>query len=302
MDALGADLVVPVIFESRLTGVLFLGPKRSGAAYTGEDLRLLRLLVNQSAVALENARAYAALQAAHAELQTALRRVEILESIRSNLSKFVPKTVQDLIERAPEAPELAKREADVTVLFVDIVGYTRLSERLDPERVTYLVERYFGSFLDEILKRGGDVNETAGDGLMVIFQDPDPGRHPRATVKAALGILRRTQEINAKLAEMAEPIAVHIGINTGTATVGATKIEGMAGTRWSYTATGPVTNLAARLATLSEGDAVILGPETRARLDDGEFAFEDLGERQLRNVEHPVRVYRVPGPSLVAAG
>ncbi len=302
MEALGAELVVPVLFEDRVTGLLTLGPKRSGAAYTAEDLRLLRLLVNQSAVALENAKAYAALEAAHAELKAALRRVEILESIRSNLSKFVPKTVQDLIEKAPEAPALAKREADLTVLFVDIVGYTRLSERLDLERVNSLVERYFGSFLDEILKRGGDVNETAGDGLMAIFPHPDPRRHARAAVKTALGILRRTREINAKLADLAEPIAVHIGVNTGTATVGATKIEGMAGTRWAYTATGPVTNLAARLAALGEGDAVIVGPETRGRLAGGEFGFEDLGERQLRNVEHPVRVYRLAAPRAVPAG
>ena len=136
---------------------------------------------------------------------------------------------------------------------------------------------------------------------MVIFQDPDRRRHARAAVKAALGILRRTREINAKLTDLAEPIAVHIGVNTGSATVGATKIEGMAGTRWAYTATGPVTNLAARLAALGEGDAVILGPETRARLGDREFVVEDLGEQRFRNVEHPVRVYRVAAPDLVPA-
>jgi class 3 adenylate cyclase len=301
MERIEAELVVPIVFQGRVTGLLVLGPKRSGAAYTAEDLRLLRLLVNQGAVALENARSYAALEAAHAELQVALRRVEILESIRSNLSKFVPKTVQDLIEKAPEAPALAKREADVSVLFVDIVGYTRLSERLDPARVNFLVERFFGSFLDEILKRGGDVNETAGDGLMVIFQDPDPARHARAALKTALGILRRTGEINAKLGDLDEPIAVRIGVNSGTATVGATKIEGVAGTRWAYTASGPVTNLAARLAALGEGDAVIVGPETRGRVTGDEFAFEDLGERRFRNVEHPVHVYRLNAPVPVPA-
>ena len=58
-----------------------------------------------------------------------------------------------------------------------------------------------------------------------------------------------------------------MGVNSGTAGVGATKIEGTAGTRWTYTASGPVTNLAARLAALGEGDAVILGGETAKRLD-----------------------------------
>jgi class 3 adenylate cyclase len=73
------------------------------------------------------------------------------------------------------------------VLFVDIVGYSRLSDRLDAARLNQLVERYFGAFLDEILGQGGDVNETAGDGLMVIFQDPDPRRHAVAAALAGLG-------------------------------------------------------------------------------------------------------------------
>jgi class 3 adenylate cyclase len=64
----------------------------------------------------------------------------------------------------------------VSVLFVDLVGYTHLSERLEADEVNYVVERCFGAFLDEIIDHGGDVNETAGDGLMVIFMDPDPAR------------------------------------------------------------------------------------------------------------------------------
>ena len=295
LDALGADLVVPILFRDRVTALLALGPRRSGAAYTTDDFRLLRLLANQSAVALENARAYSALQAA-------LRRVEILESIRSSLSKFVPKTVQDLIEQAPEAPELDKRDVDVSVLFVDIVGYTRLSERLDAAQVNLLVERYFGAFLDEILQEGGDVNETAGDGLMVIFQDSDTRRHARAAVRTALAIVRRARQINAELAEASEPITLHVGVNSGVAAVGATKIEGTAGTRWTYTASGPVTNVAARLAALAEGEAILIGAETQRRLDGG-FDVKDLGEQPLKNVEEPVRVFRLavaPSPAFLA--
>jgi class 3 adenylate cyclase len=284
MTALGASAVAAIHFRDRVIGLLVLGDKKSGAPYTAEDLRLLRVLANQSAVALENARAYTALQAA-------LRRVQILESIRANLSKFVPRTVQTLIEAAPEAPALAKRDADVSVLFVDIAGYTRLSERLDAATVNRLVERYFGAFLDEVLRHGGDVNETAGDGLMVIFQDPDPRRHARAAVRAALAIVRRAREINAARSD-GETISLHVGVNSGMAAVGATKIEASAGTRWTYTASGPVTNVAARLAALGEGDAVMVGAETRRRVA-GEFPLLDAGERRLHNMEEPVHVYRL---------
>ncbi len=283
LDALGADVAVPIVFRDRLTALLVLGPRRGDVPYTADDLRNLKILATQSAVALEHARAYHALQAA-------LRRVQILESIRAGLSKFVPRTVQQLIEEAPEAPELAKRETDVSVLFVDIAGYTRLSGRLEAATVDRLVERYFGAFLDEILKNGGDVNETAGDGLMVIFQDADPRRHARAAVATALALVRRTREINAA-EPLDEPIALHVGVNSGRAAVGATKIEGTAGTRWTYTASGPVTNVAARLAALGD-DAIFVGDATAARLPS-RAGLEDLGDVQLRNVDEPVRVYRL---------
>jgi class 3 adenylate cyclase len=291
MRALGAELVVPLLFGDRVTGLLALGEKRSGAPYTTEDLRLLRVVVNQSAVALENARAYSALEEANRRLADSLRRVEILEAIRTSLSKFVPRRVQELIEEAPEAPELAKRDMDVSVLFVDVAGYTSLSERHDPDRVNVMIERYFGAFLDEILRNGGDVNETAGDGLMVIFQDEEPERHARNAVQTALGILRRADEIN-EAGGIDEPIRLHVGVNSGPAAVGATKIEGNAATRWTYTASGPVTNVAARLAALGAGDSAFIGPETARRIE-GWFDLEDLGVRELKNVEEPVRVYRL---------
>jgi len=277
--------VVPIVFQDRVTALLVLGPKRSGAAYSTDDLRLLRLLLNQSAVALANATAYTALQAA-------LRRVEMLESIKTNLAKFVPRTVQSLIEEAPESPALAKRDVDLSVLFVDIAGYTRLSERFDSVRVNRLVERYFGAFLDEIVKYGGDVNETAGDGLMVLFQDGDPRAHAEAAVLTACAIVRRAREINAEANGLEEPITLHVGVNSGVAALGATKIEGTTGTRWTYTASGPVTNLAARLAAVGEDDAVHIGPETCRRLGPG-FIVEDVGEQRLKNLEELVRVFRV---------
>jgi class 3 adenylate cyclase len=226
------------------------------------------------------------------ELAASLRRIQILESIRTNLAKFVPTTVRQLIEESPEAPSLDKRQADVSVLFADITGYTRLSAQMELDDVNRLVERYFGAFLDEILNNGGDVNETAGDGLMVIFQAPEPHRHAEAAVRTAQAIQRRTAEINAERDDAFEAIIMHVGVNSGIASVGATKIEGLAGTRWTYTASGPTTNIAARLAALSQEGTVILSEETRRRLGD-ELKFEDLGPQSLKNVAQPLRAYRL---------
>ena len=97
------------------------------------------------------------------------------------------------------------------------------------------------------------MNETAGDGLMAIFQDPDPRRHARAAVKARPGSCAGPARSTSGDDGGASRIAVHLGVNSGLATVGATKIEGANGARWTYTASGSVTIVAARLAALGAG-------------------------------------------------
>jgi class 3 adenylate cyclase len=291
LSSIDLHLWIPFEVDQHLKGGIGLGERLTAEAYTPDDSELLVTLANQAAVAIRNSRAHEEVVRYAKELADSLRRIQILESVKSNLAKFVPKVVSDLIEKSPEAPLLEKREADVSVVFADISGYTGLSARMEPERVNQMVELYFGAFLDEILRLGGDVNETSGDGLMVIFQDSDPRRHAASAVQAALAILRKTRETNATLDGFYEPIAMHIGVNSGPASVGATKIEGAAGTRWTYTASGPTTNIAARLAALAESGHIVLSEETRRRLGD-DFQVEDMGPQQLKNVTQPVRAYR----------
>jgi adenylate cyclase len=83
-----------------------------------------------------------------------------------------------------------------------------------------------------------------------------------------------------------------VGINSGPALVGATKLDAGGGGRWTFTASGPTTNLAARIAGLTRGGEVKVGPETAARIRD-QYVLEDTGEHQLKNVAQPVRVYRL---------
>ncbi len=118
---------MPLRFHTGLQGLLLLGPKRSEGAYTAEDLELLETLADQAAVAVANAEAQRQVVDYSRQLERSLR-------IRTNLAKFVPQRVRQLIEESPEAPSLDKRETEVTVLFADITGYTRLSARLSPER------------------------------------------------------------------------------------------------------------------------------------------------------------------------
>ena len=226
--------------------------------------------------------------------QTIDRQVSLLQNVQQHLAKFVPQSVTRVITENPEAPELVKKEKDVSVLFVDISGYAKMSETLPQEHVNFIVECYFSSFLDCIHLNGGDINETAGDGLMVIFADADPQAHALRAVQAALDMVQHTEPLDEQMQGTYGPITLHIGINSGQALVGPTKLEGATGTRWTYTASGPITNIAARIAELSEGSMVLIGPETARRVED-HFLLKEFGTRQLKNITDEMMIYRILG-------
>ena len=285
-------ICVPLKVEEKILGVINVSNKLSGEMFTARDEKLLMTLAFQTAIALENARLVLELKENNRALAAALRKVELLEKAKTHLSKFVPQLVQKIIEENPEAPELEKQDKEVSILFLDIAGYTEMSESLDQQKVNYLIERYFSSFLDDIHENNGDINETVGDGLMIIFQTP--GQHVLQAAYTALAIRNKTQQINADLRGMYEPIVVNIGINTGMASVGSTKFEGITGTRWTYTASGSVTNLAARIAAFATGGSILVSTGAMHRIAE-HFLGEALGLQHFKNVSMPIGVYRLLG-------
>jgi class 3 adenylate cyclase/HAMP domain-containing protein len=250
-------------------------------------------------------RAHSELETKNTELETALQnlqesrqRVALLEQLKGELAKFVPDAVKKLLELNPNATELQKRTVEVSVVFLDIAGYTKLSEQLDAKRLNQLVQTYFSSFLEIIQSHHGDVNETAGDGLMVIFQSERSSTdHALNATRAAFSIHQRTGALNEEYGGMFPAIQLHMGINTGEALVGATKLGTGAGQRWTFTATGPTTNLAARFAGSAQGGEIVVGPTTADRIR-GHFVLESLGERAFKNVSQPIHVYRVIPPGI----
>jgi class 3 adenylate cyclase len=226
--------------------------------------------------------------------RTVDRKISELHHLKDHFARFVPEAVKRLVAENPEAPDLDKRERDVSVLFLDISGYTRLTERLPPETLNHLVERYFSTFLDRIHEAGGDINETAGDGFMAIFQDADVHKHTIKAADAALALLAATDALNRD--NRAQPLAIHMGLNSGVALVGSTRFEGLRGTRWTFTASGPVTNLAARLASIAEAGQILVGPQTVHRLGD-RYRLQRLGRELLKNIAEAVDVHHLLGPA-----
>jgi DNA-binding response OmpR family regulator len=226
--------------------------------------------------------------------QTVDRKLGELHRVNQHFAKFVPEAVRRLVAANPEAPELTKRERDVSVLFLDISGYTQLSERLDPAELNTLIERYFSTFLDQIHDADGDINETAGDGFMAIFQNAEGCAHAIKAVDTALGLLEATAALNRD--NPLQPLSIHMGVNSGVALVGSTRFEGLRGTRWTFTASGPVTNLAARLASIAEANQLLAGPETVRRLGD-RYWLDRLGRERLKNIGEGIDLHWVRGLS-----
>jgi class 3 adenylate cyclase len=252
---------------------------KEGRHFDKHDLTLLKDLTDLATNAIVNTRKH---------WRIAQEKLN-LDQILVHLRPFVPETVQKIVEKNPAAPSLEKRDMDISVLFLDVAGYTRISEALTREKVNFIIEKYFSSFLDVIYANQGDINETAGDGLMVIFQGGERENAFNAS-RAALNIHERTNEIRKELEGRFEPIEVNMGINSGVASVGMTKFHGAAGTRMTFSATGPVTNLAARIASAAAGGDILVGPETARRIKD-EIRLFDRGVMNFKNVKEEVRVY-----------
>ena len=243
-----------------------------------------------------------------ARIQTALKmkaaveqKVNQVSRLRDHFAKFVPEPVKRLATADPDAPELStKVERDVSVLMLDVSGCSRLSEQLPTTQLNDRVERYFSAFLDRIREADGDINETAGDGFMALFMDAEDGApedgpsHVVRAVDTALDLLTTTQRLNAEIAQT--PLGVHIGTNSGPALVGSTRFEDARGARWTFTASGTVTNIAARLVGVASDGQIVIGPQIRQGVGD-RYELESVGEKQLKNLSEPIEVHRVLGPA-----
>jgi len=300
------DFSLPFAVKPNCPGLLGLGPKLIGEPYNANDIELLNTLINNLVIALKNARSFeeirqlnknlqlknVELEKALNELKAALRKVEILEGIKANLSKFVPSTVSRLIEKSPNGEMLDGREQDVSVLFLDIEAYTKICERLGDAEMNDIIEKHFSVFMDAIYANNGDVNETAGDGLMVLFMEEDKLRNALGAVRTALKIREDTIKIGRECSSLYRPLEINMGINSGEAFVGAAKFDSYTGSRWTYTARGSITNIAARIGAQAKGGRIFVSHTTAGRVKD-HFSLAPLGKFNLKNVSEEVEIYEI---------
>ena len=192
----------------------------------------------------------------------------------------------------PAGERAGVERRQVTVCFCDLVGSTAIAARLDPEEYRELLEEYADTVSPEIVRRGGVVNQMAGDGLMALFGAPVAREDaPQRAVMAALGIVAALGPLAARMrARHGVEIAVRLGMHTGPVVVGAVGAD----RTMEYTAIGDTTNIAARLQTLAQPGQILIS-EATWRLVRGRVDATPLGPLPIRGKDAPVTAYAVHG-------
>ena len=201
---------------------------------------------------------------------------------------YTPKHLAEKILTSKSALEGERKQ--VTVLFVDVSGFTELSERLDPEVVHGLMTRAFELMLAEIHRYEGTVNQFLGDGVMALFGAPIAHEdHARRAVQAALGIRRSLDTYRAEIErDRGFQFRVRQGLNTGLVVVGSIGSD----LRMDYTAVGDTTNVAARLLQIAQPGQIIVS-EPISHLVTGFFHMQFLGAQTLKGKAEAVQAWEV---------
>ena len=273
-------LAVPLWNEKQVVGVLY------ADAYS--DLSFLDPAEDQD---LSFFSALANLVASSVQSWLLTKKLQKEGNIRQRLERYhSPAVVQQLAsvgELESENCLLNPTEAELSILFADLVGFTELSERLSATQISQLLNRFFEEMLQSLLTTGGTLDKFIGDSIMAFFGAPEPQPdHAERSVEAAKEMLLRLAQLNAAQT-WSEPLQLRIAINSGTAVVG----DVGSSQRADYTALGTTVNLASRLEAICYPGECVISEATYCRLKSPK-EFSWMGECNLRGIKRPVRVYR----------
>ena len=226
------------------------------------------------------------------EINDMAKGLEERDRLKQNFIRYVSKHVMEKILASGKMPVMEGERRKITVLFSDIRGFTRLSERLPPEEVVSLLNEYLAIMLDVIFAHSGTLDKFIGDGLMVEFGAPldDPEQELHA-VQTALAMNQALVSLNQKWLSAGRPqIVIGIGIHTGLAVVGNIGSE----KRLEYTAIGDTVNVASRLQEATkELHTPILVSETTWAAVEKSVASKELGSIHLKGRDEPIKVYAI---------
>jgi adenylate cyclase len=208
--------------------------------------------------------------------------------LKRTFQAYFPPKVVDRIVANPQLIASAV-EKELTIMFSDLSGFTKMSSKLPPDRIKSLLNEYFEAMLDIAFRYEGTVDKFMGDGLMIFFGDPEPQPdHAARCVRMAIDMQKRIRELGIKWQERGEtPMKARIGINTGVVVVGDMGSE----RRWSYTVLGSEVNLAQRFEANAPVGGILISKRTNELLD-GLFVTHET-KVQVKGYDEPIEAFVV---------
>ena len=267
-----SQLALPLLVKDRLVGVFTVESPKANA-FDELDEIVLTIVANQAATAIDNARAY-----------------QMVEKL-SRLKRFFSPQLAELIVTGGADDPLKTHRRDVTVVFLDLRGFTAFAETAEPEEVMSVLREYHAEMGRLILEHEGTLERFTGDGMMIFFNDPTPVADPaNRAVRMALAMRERVTPLCERWRRRGHELDLGIGIAEGYATIGAIGFEG----RWDYGAIGTVTNLAARLCGEAKPSQILITRRVASDAED-QIETEPVGPLVLKGLAKPVPAFNVVG-------
>jgi class 3 adenylate cyclase len=205
------------------------------------------------------------------------------------LKRFFSPQLAELIVAGGAEDPLKTHRREVTVVFLDLRGFTAFAETSEPEEVMGVLREYHAEMGKLILQHEGTLERFTGDGMMIFFNDPTPVPNPaERALRMAVAMRDRVAELIVKWRKRGYDLDFGVGIAQGYATIGAIGFEG----RWDYGAIGTVTNLAARLCGEAKPGQILISQRLLGIVEEL-MEVEPVGELTLKGFARPVTTHNV---------
>jgi len=277
LQKIRSAMCVPLWKKDKVIGAIQLDSIRLDNQFTEDDLELLKAIGCQMAMVIEQA-----------SLNEQIREEE---RMRNRLERFHSPQVIEMILKGDLGTKenlMEPKDMTVTILFTDIIGFTRLSEQMPPREINVLLNHFFSRMTDIIFKYDGTLDKYIGDCLMAVFGAPiEKKGDPERAISAA-------QEMRRELATLMDntieekKFNIRIGINTGRVVAGNIGSPN----RMEYTVIGDPVNIASRLESIAKPNQILIGEETYRHVR-GKFKIKKVGPKKVKGKKAEVMVYDV---------